>query len=406
MVKQLLSLAWKNIWRKRNRSIIVLASIALSLVITISFRSLMLGNEDKMVEAGVKGAGFIQVHASNYWEDKSINDLFENDNELRTKIQSVDGVVSIIPRLQNFSLAAGETTSKATQVIGIDPEAEHNFNSIKDRIVRGSLFTKNSDEVVLAEGLADYLKLNVGDTLVLIGQGYRANIAAGKYKLSGIAKLANPDMNLATVYMPLLLAQEYNSAYSLCSAYLLNIQDKDKTSEIANALKSELGDNYEVMAWDEMLPDIVNGLKINATIFVLLATCIFIIVGFGIIGTIIMMALERKKEFGMLQAIGLQKSQIQTLVFLESSMLGILGVIIGLGIAIPLMVYMYYHPIPLTGDGAKSFEAMGVEPYMNFGIKPYLWMLMSGVVFLIMLVASSFPMGFVKRQRISEAIKL
>ena len=405
-MKQLISLAWKNIWRKRSRSIIVLTSIALSLLITISLRSLMLGNEDKMVEAGVKGAGYIQVHAADYWKDKSINDLFENEEGLRSEIQSVDGVISVIPRLQNFSLAAGETTSKATQIIGIDPEAEHRFNSIKDRIVKGGFFDKNANKVVLAEGLAEYLKLNVGDTLVLIGQGYRANIAAGKFSISGIAKLVNPDMNLATVYMPLTLAQEYNSAYGLCSAYLLNIEDKNKTTSIANALKSKLGENYEVMAWDEMLPDIVNGLKINTTIFALLATCIFIIVGFGIIGTIIMMALERKKEFGMLQAIGLQKSQIQSLVFLESFILGIIGIIIGLGIAIPLMVYMYYNPIPLTGNGAKSFEAMGVEPYMNFGIKPYLWMLMSAVIFFIMLIASVFPIGLVKEQKISEAIKL
>ena len=405
-MNQLISLAWKNIWRKPSRSIIVLASIALSLVITISFRSLMLGNEDKMVETGVKGAGYVQIHATDYWEDKSINDLFEDNKQLKDKIQSMDGVISVIPRLQNFSLAAGKTTSKVVQVIGIDPEAEHRFNSIRERIVEGYFFTENSSEVVVAEGLANYLKLTVRDTLVLIGQGYRANIAAGKYRISGIAKLANPDMNLATVYMPLSLAQEYNSAYGLCSAYLLNIEDKDKTTLIANALKLKLGDNYEVMTWDEMLPDIVNGLKINATIFILLATCIFMIVGFGIIGTIIMMTLERKKEFGMLQAIGLQKNQIQTIVFLESLMLGTFGILIGLGIAIPLMVYMYYHPIPLTGDGAKSFEAMGVEPYMNFGIKPYLWMLMSVIIFLIMLMASAFPIGFIKKQKISEAIKL
>ncbi len=405
-MKQLIKLAWRNIWRKRRRSIIVLVSIAFAIIITISLRSLMLGNGDKTVEVGVKNVGYIQIHTANYWKDKSINDLFADEEELRNKIKAVNGITQIIPRLQNFSLAAGDNTSKAAMVLGIDPDKENEFNKVKSRIVEGKFFTQNSNEVVIAEGLAKYLKLTVGDTLVLIGQGYQANVAAGKYRISGVAKIANPQMNLMLVYMPLPLAQEYNSAFGMCSAFMLNINDKSETDRIANELKSKLGNNYEIMTWNEMIPEILNALKIDTTIFILLSSCLFLIVGFGIIGTIIMMALERKKEFGMLQAIGLQKSQIQTVIFLESLMLGITGILIGLSIAIPLMIFMYNNPIPLTGDGAKSFEAMGAEPIMQFGIKPKLWALMSFIVFCIMIIASLFPIQFIKKQKVSEAIKL
>ena len=404
-MKQLIKLAWRNIWRKRKRSVIVLVSIAFAIIITISLRSLMLGNGDKTVEAGVKNVGYIQVHTADYWKDKSINDLLLDDDKLIDKINSIEGVTQIIPRLQNFSLAAGDKTSKASLVLGIDGDNENEFNKVKDRIVKGSFFTSKSKKVVIAEGLAKYLKLTVGDTLVLIGQGYQANVAAGKYPISGIVKIPNPQMNVMLVYMPLSLAQEYNSAFGMCSALMLNIKDKSQTNRISKELKSKLGSNYEIMTWDEMIPEILNGLKIDTTIFILLSSCLFLIVGFGIIGTIIMMALERKKEFGILQAIGLQKSQIQTVIFLESLMLGITGIIIGLSIAIPFMIFMYYHPIPLTGDGAKSFEAMGVEPIMQFGIKPKLWALMSFIVFCIMLIASLLPIQIINKQKVAEAIK-
>ena len=79
-MKQLIKLAWRNIWRKRRRSIIVLVSIAFAIIITISLRSLMLGNGDKTVEAGVKNVGYIQIHTANYWKDKSINDLFADED--------------------------------------------------------------------------------------------------------------------------------------------------------------------------------------------------------------------------------------------------------------------------------------------------------------------------------------
>ena len=404
-MKQLIKLAWRNIWRKRKRSVIVLVSIAFAIIITISLRSLMLGNGDKMVEAGVKNVGYIQVHTADYWKDKSINDLLLDDDKLIDKINSIEGVTQIIPRLQNFSLAAGDKTSKASLVLGIDGDNENEFNKVKDRIVKGSFFTSKSKKVVIAEGLAKYLKLTVGDTLALIGQGYQANVAAGKYPISGIVKIPNPQMNVMLVYMPLSLAQEYNSAFGMCSALMLNIKDKSQTNRISKELKSKLGSNYEIMTWDEMMPEILNALKIDTTLFTLLSSCLFLIVGFGIIGTIIMMALERKKEFGMLQAIGLQKSQIQTVIFLESLMLGITGIIIGLSIAIPFMIFMYYHPIPLTGDGAKSFEAMGAEPIMQFGIKPKLWALMSFIVFCIMLIASLLPIQIINKQKVAEAIK-
>lgn len=405
-MKQLIKLAWRNIWRKRKRSIIVLGSIAFAIIITISLRSLMLGNGDKMVEAGVKNVGYIQIHTANYWKDKSINDLFKDEKKLRNKIKSVNGITQIIPRIQNFSLAAGDKTSKASLVLGIDVENENEFNKIKNRIAKGNFFNSSSKEVVIAEGLSKYLKLTVGDTLVLIGQGYQANVAAGKYRISGIARIANPQMNLMLVYMPLELAQEYSSAFGMFSAFMLNIDDKSETNRIASELKSKLGNNYEIMTWDEMIPEVFNGLKIDTTIFSLLSFCLFLIVGFGIIGTIIMMAIERKKEFGMLQAIGLQKTQIQTVIFLESLMLGVTGIIIGLSIAIPFMIFMYYHPIPLTGEGAKSFEAMGAEPVMQFGIKPKLWALMSFIVFCIMIIASLFPIQFIKKLKVSEALKL
>ena len=404
-MKQLIKLAWRNIWRKRKRSVIVLVSIAFAIIITISLRSLMLGNGDKMVEAGVKNVGYIQVHTADYWKDKSINDLLLDDDKLIDKINSIEGVTQIIPRLQNFSLAAGDKTSKASLVLGIDGDNENEFNKVKDRIEKGSFFTSKSKKVVIAKGLAKYLKLTVGDTLVLIGQGYQANVAAGKYPISGIVKIPNPQMNVMLVYMPLSLAQEYNSAFGMCSALMLNIKDRSQTNRISKELKSKLGSNYEIMTWDEMIPEILNGLKIDTTIFILISSCLFLIVGFGIIGTIIMMALERKKEFGILQAIGLQKSQIQTVIFLESLMLGITGIIIGLSIAIPFMIFMYYHPIPLTGDGAKSFEAMGVEPIMQFGIKPKLWALMSFIVFCIMLIASLLPIQIINKQKVAEAIK-
>ena len=404
-MKQLLTLAWRNIGRKRRRSTIAIISVAFAVIISVSLRSLMLGNYDKMIEAGVKNTGYLQVHVKGYWEDKSINDLIGNDPATVRKINAMPGVENLMPRLQNFALATGSSTSKAVMVNGMLPETENSFTHLSDHLVAGRFLSDTSRQVILAEGLAKYLKLGVNDTLVLVGQGYHANIAAGQYRIQGIVKLPNPQANVSNVFMALPVAQEFATAPGLVSAHMLDIRDHSSAEAIQNKLVAQLGPDYEVMTWEEMLPEIRNSQRIDTTIFTMLASCLYLIIGMGLIGTILMMALERKKEFGILQAIGLQKAQIQTVIVLEAVILGLLGIIAAFAVAIPFVLYMNANPIPLTGDSGRSFEAMGVEPVLQLGVKPHLFALMALIVFGIMLVSTLFPMWFVQRMKISEAIK-
>ena len=404
-MNQLIKLAWKNIWHKKRRSVIAMLSVIFAVVISINFRSLQWGSYDKMIEAGARNSGYLQVQGQDYWEDKSINELIEDNANLRNRISSVSQISSIIPRLQNFSLAASESGSKGALVIGIDPESENQYNKLITRLLEGNYLSKNENAVLIAEGLSNYLQLNVNDTLVLVSQGYHASIAAGKYPIKGIVKLPNPQMNRITAYLPLSTAQAFNSADGMVNAFMLNVSDHTKVEAIQSQLQDELGPAYTVMRWDEMHPEIQQSINTDTTIATLLLSALYLIVGFGIMGTIVMMALERKREFGMLQAIGLQKSQIQTLVLLESLILGMIGVILAWLIAFPIVNFMHNNPIPLTGEGAKSFEAMGVEPVIQFTIKPQLFGLMGLIIFLIMLVASSFPLTMVRKLKMSEVIK-
>lgn len=405
-MKQLLKLAWKNIWRKKRRSFIAIGSVAFAIVITISMRSLQLGSYDKMIEAAVKNSGHIQVHRAGYWADKSIDDSMEESPDIEAKIRAIDGVSTLIPRLVNFALAAGADNAKAAQVLGIDPASEDNFNRLSGRLSAGHYLQKNSTGVLIASSLADYLKLKTGDTLVLVGQGYRASIAAGKYPVEGILELPNPQANRMAVYLPLRQAQIFNAAPSEVSAYLLTVGDAAKTKSIAAQLRRRLGVEYEVLDWEEMTPEIGNNIKIDTTIFTLIASALYIIAGFGIFGTVVMMVLERKNEFGVLQANGLLKSQIQTLILLETLLLGLLGVVLAFVVEIPFVNFMHAHPIPLMGESARSFEAMGAEPVLQMGVKPWLFASIGGIVFVLMLLSAVFPALMIGRMKLSENLKI
>lgn len=386
---KLLKLAWLNLWRNKRRTLLAMSSVAFALVVTISLRSLQLGSYGRMIEAAVKNIGNLQIHLTGYWKDKSINDLMEQDSLIEEQIRSLDGVVAVLPRLTNYVLAAGEVKSKAALLVGFDPVKENQFNKLESRIIAGTYLNTTDSDIMLTEGLARYLNVALNDSVVLLSQGYQGNFATGKYRVKGIVKLINPKLNLLMVYMPLALSQNFHSAPDMVSAYLIDMPKA--TDQNASQLAKELGDSFEIMLWHEISPDILNTLKIDTVLFMLISTALFVIVGFGIIGTVMMMALERLKEFAILNAIGMQKIKIQKLLLIESFLMGIGGIVLGLLIEIPFALIMHHNPIPLVGDAAKPFEAMGAEPFLLMAIKPHLFGIMIGIVMLIMFLATLYP---------------
>ena len=220
-MKLILRLAWRNIWRKKKRSLIAILSIIFAVVISITFRSLQWGSYDKMIEAGTKNSGYLQLQNKNYWEDKSINELIPYSESIIERILSISSVTSIIPRLQNYSLAASGNSSKGVLVIGIEPKAENKFNQLSDRVIKGDYIFESDNAALVSEGLSTYLNVSINDTLVLISQGLHATIAAGKYPIKGIVKLSNSQLNQTTVYLPLITAQLFNNANDLISAYMI-----------------------------------------------------------------------------------------------------------------------------------------------------------------------------------------
>lgn len=404
-MKQIIKLAWRNIWRKKRRSVIAIASVTFAVFLAINFRSLQWGSYEKMIDAGVKNTGYVQIHAEGYWEDKSINDLLEVDEKLYSEVKGLAGIKDVVPRLQNFALGSGIKKSKGVMVAGIDPYEENRFNRLSSRVVKGGYLSVESEGVMLGLSLAKYLQVDVGDSLVLFGQGNYGSVAAGKFLIEALVELNNPQEDNMMVFMTISTAQFYNNAFDKVSALMIDLENQNLVKEIANNLRRKLGNEYEIMTWSELQPGIQNSINTDTAIATMLLSCLYLIVGFGIIGTIIMMAIERKREFGMLRANGMQKMQIQSLIIVESVFMGLIGVFVAFLLSAFSVWYMYTNPIPLTGEAAKSFEAMGAAPVLQFAVKPDLFLKQGLIVFLIMMVASLFPVLLVKNLRVSDSIK-
>lgn len=402
----LFELAWRNVWRNKRRTIITVSSIFFAVLLALFMRSLQKGSYENMIRNSVElYSGYIQVHAKGYWEDKSINKLLDVTDTLRHAISSTPHVNYFISRLETFALAASGDNSKGAMVIGTSPAEEDRMTKLSDKVVRGQYFTDTTDGVLVSEGLADFLHLALGDTIVLIGQGYHGANAVDQYPITGIVRFTNPQANNNAIYAPLPLLQRFAGAPGLSSALVISIDDLKRQDEVKAHLLSELGNRYEVMDWQEMQPELVQAIQSDNAGGIILLSILYMIIAFGIFGTVMMMSMERRKEFGVMVAVGMQKKALSLLVMLETCIIGFLGLIISLVMGILLLLYMYHHPIPMTGNAAQAMKNMGIEPLIRFSLDPVIFSSQMLAIAVIICICLLYPLWTISRLKAITAMR-
>ncbi len=389
----LLQIAWRNVWRNKRRTLITLSSIFFAVLLALFMRSMQLGSYENMIRNSVElYSGYIQVHRSGYWEDKSINKMLEVTDTLTKKIGSSPHVNFYIPRLETFVLAASADISKGVMVIGTSPEEENRMTKLSDKIVSGKYFSDTTHGVLISEGLADYLRLGLGDTVIMIGQGYHGANAVDEYPITGIVHFSNPQANDNTIYAPIKLLRQFTGAPAFSTALALSIDDLGKLNEVKAHLKSVLGDRFEVMDWKEMQPELEQIIRSDNAGGIILLGILYLVIAFGIFGTVMMMSIERRREFGVMVAVGMLKKDISLLVTVETFIIGFLGLLVSLAVGIFMLLYMFHHPIPLTGNAAHAMEEMGIEPIIPFSLDPLIFISQMLAIMVIMLVCLFYPL--------------
>jgi ABC-type lipoprotein release transport system permease subunit len=387
-----LKLAWRNIWRNKRRTLITVASIFFGVLFSAYMTSMQDGSYGQMVEIVVKFySGYMQVHQEDYWENKNINNSFDYDQALVDQIKKHPEVDFVIPRLESFGLASAGELTRGSAIFGIVPEAETQLTGIADKIVSGKYLQANDNGVLIGEGLANYLKLGLNDSLVIITQGYHGISAAGKFPVHGIIRHVSPELNKSIIYMELKTCQSFLGADNKLTSLVVNVADNSTMKRIIRKMKAEIHSPYAVMSWDEMQPELVQLIEGKKAGGVIMKAVLYMVIAFGIFGTIMMMISERRREFGVMISIGMQKRKLSVVLFFETLFIGLLGILSGIAVSLPLILIQAKNPIPLTGETAKLMENFGFEPYMFFSTAPEVFWQQAITVFILTLIIGIYP---------------
>lgn len=400
-------LAWRNIWRNRKRTYITLSGIAFAVLLSCLMRSTQLGSYERMISNALSFyTGHAQVHKIGYWEEKTLDESFSEGGEVLKVLQSDPRILTIIPRLESFALASHGLQTRGALVLGIEPEREDELTALKKKLVAGEFLTGSDDAVMISEGLSRYLKTGVGDSLVLIGQGYHGANAAGIFRVKGIVKFPIAEQNNRMVYMPLQKAQWFYDAAGLLTDYTLRLDNSDHAAAVVSALNEKIEKSgMTAVDWKFMVPELMQGIELDNISGKIMLGILYMVIGFGMFGTFLMMTRERMREFGLMMALGLKKSRMQAMISLEFLFLSCLGVISGILLSLPILIYLYLNPIYLPGDQGDIFEKFGIEPVYLFSLDPVIFTGQAWVIFLMTILLGAYPLGVVFRLKILKAFR-
>ena len=398
-------LAWRNIWRNKRRTIITTASIFFGVLLSTFYTSMQEGSYSQYITAIVNSySGYIQIHKKGYWDDKVINNSFSADSALTARLNQVKEITTYSPRLESFSLASSADVTKGVMVLGIDPDRENRITNLSGKLKEGEYLKSDDNGVLLGSSLAKFLKLGINDTLVLIGQGYHGASAAGKFPVRGILKIPAPELDRQLVCMEIHNCQNLFSAPDLLTSIVVMVHNEDEVKPAKKQLMQIADNNLEVMDWQEMNQMLLKQIESDRAGGVITKGILYMIIAFGMLGTVMMMAAERKKEFGVVLAVGMKKFKLVSIIVLETIFIGMIGVIAGIAASIPVLSYFVINPIPFTGQAAQMMEDMGFEPAMFFSMMPSVFYDQALIILVFSLVIGIYPLLFIRNLRIMNAL--
>ncbi|WP_304235390.1 FtsX-like permease family protein [Jiulongibacter sediminis] len=393
-LKLIITMAWRNLWRNRVRTSIMIAATLFAVFLAIIMRSVQEGVYERQIQNMVSYySGFLQVQNPAFSDEKTIDNSLIFDTDLEQKITSIPEITSYSPRIESFALASSEEVSKGVMITGSDPTLEDELTGLKKRVLEGTYFTADSDELMLGKGLAKYLKVSPGDTVVFYGAGYHASTAVGKYPVAAILEFGAPQLNDNMVYMPLKASQRLFSAPEMATTVAVNLESRKDMKEVQSELQLAIGETgNEVKNWEELMPELVNSIEGDRESGKIMLYVLYMIIGFVIYGTLLMMIQERKREFSMLVAIGMKNKMLSLTLMVECIIMTVIGAIFGSLLSIPITSWLHNSPVKLEGGAGKAYEQVGFEPVITAVTDPALISSQTWVVAIMSIVLSIYPM--------------
>jgi putative ABC transport system permease protein len=385
-------IAWRNVWRNKVRSLVLVTSVALGIWAGIFILAFSYGMSIQYVNIAIEGQiSHIQLHQPDYKKEKKIKYNIPEASPIMQKIEALPEVKSVTDRTIVNGMVSSVSSGVGAIITGINPPKEDAVTKLQSHLTEGNYFTgEKKNQVIVGEKLAKKLNVKLNHKIVLTFQDIEGNITSGAFRISGIYKTHNSAFDETHVFVN---ADELNPLLGL---------DPEATHEIAVLLKENhdlkiisgklrgMFPELLVEDWQQIAPELQFVIGSFTQTMYLIISIILLALIFGIVNTMLMAVLERVRELGILMAIGMNKVKVFFMIMYETLYMALLGGIIGM-----ILAYGTIHIFGRTGINLSAFSsglsAYGMDPIVYTTLPNQQYLEIFGMVFIAALLAAIYP---------------
>jgi len=404
----LLKIAWRNVWRSKLRSAVVIFAIASGLLGGLFSSAWMNGMAIQRVQNTFSlETSHIQLHNPNFSDNFDIKKTIAATNEKLEGLSKLDGVKAVTSRLKVSAMAATANKNKGVTIIGVNPKSEKEVFSLYTKIdsLSGNFFeTKKKYAIVISKALAKELKVKLKSKIVLTFQDYNGEITGAAFKVTGIFKTDNSTWDKMHVFVEQSdLQQILELPVGQSHEIDILLDDYKQAATISAQLQKKYPDILSE-DWAKIQPYIsflTDYMDIMMGVFMLI---ILAALGFGIVNTMLMVILERTKEIGMLMAIGMTKWRVFSMIMFETIFLALVGAVLGEILSMVLIRYFGETGIDISSM-AEGLESVGYSAITYPSLEAFRYVQITVMVLITGIFASIYPSVKALKLNPSEAIR-
>ena len=370
------SMAWRNLWRRKRRTLITAISIGFGVMLAVTFT----GSGDywytNMINAGATmGLGHITIEPHGYNQTPSLDKRLLNAGEVRKHVLTMPGVSNAIVRITGQAMFASASKTIGGMFLAVDPSQESpDQNLLLRSMIQGQLFPGTDGRgIVVGSKMAKKLNLRIGKKLVYTTTDVSGEIVSEIARVTGIFETGVGEVDGALVLLPINSVRvilHYDDEDATLVAVTVN--DQRYAESIRDKIAAAVGNPLrEVLTWKQTQTELAGIITMDKSGNYITQVLIGLLIAAGILNTLLMSVLERTREFGVMMAVGMSPATLFKLVLVESFWLALIGLAVGIIITAPWYAYLHYVGLDFSGAIGNDYSAGGVLVDPIFRIRLY-----------------------------------
>lgn len=405
----LLKLAWRNVWRNRRRTLLVVLAMGMMMSFLVMYDGLLVGFESAVYGNAIKlSGGNVQVRAEGYEDSYSPNPMLPMGDGLDAvnAAEGLPNVDAVLRHANTGGLVSNREGIFPVSINGIEPEKEAPVNPIfqDEFLVDGRMLTSTDEDVVfIGKGLADAMQIGVGDRITMSGKSSHEEMRQRTMTVVGIYDINLASLERQSLYISIGEAQRLYDLGENVTEVIIYAETTGKEQPIVDALDASLS-GYEITTWRTAIPELSSTVEMKNAVMTGFSVVILGIAAIGLFNILLMAIYERTQEIGLLGAIGLKPRQISLLFLYEGIMIGLVGAVFGtiMGFAITYVIGLFGINYSAFVDFIDYMALMGGYIYPAFDLA--LTLQRAAMLAVISAFAALYPAVEASRREPAEAL--